>query len=86
MATLTIELAQAKLTEIIRQLKPGEEITITDHGAPLAHVRKAEPKNVPSQPVSEKTIRPGPGLCAGMMTYMAADFDAPLEDMKEYME
>ena len=30
--------------------------------------------------------RPGPGLCAGMIEYMAPDFDAPLEDMKEYME
>lgn len=30
--------------------------------------------------------RPGPGLCKGMITYMAPDFDAPLEDMKEYME
>jgi len=30
--------------------------------------------------------RPGPGLCQGMIIYMAADFDAPLEDMREYME
>jgi hypothetical protein len=29
--------------------------------------------------------RAGPGLCKGMITYMAPDFDAPLEDMKEYM-
>ena len=33
-----------------------------------------------------KTTRPGPGVCKGMITYMAPDFDAPLEDMKEYME
>jgi hypothetical protein len=30
--------------------------------------------------------RPGPGACKGMILYMAPDFDAPLEDMKEYME
>jgi Protein of unknown function (DUF2281) len=30
--------------------------------------------------------RPGPGLCKGAIVYMAPDFDAPLEDMKEYME
>ena len=30
--------------------------------------------------------RPGPGACKGMIQYMAPDFDAPLEDMKEYME
>jgi len=30
--------------------------------------------------------RPGPGLFKGVITYMAPDFDAPLEDLKEYME
>ncbi len=29
---------------------------------------------------------PGPGACKGMILYMAPDFDAPLEDMREYME
>ncbi|MSR58545.1 MAG: antitoxin of toxin-antitoxin stability system [Planctomycetaceae bacterium] len=36
MTTATIEEDQAKLPEIIQQLQPGEEITITDHGKPLA--------------------------------------------------
>ena len=31
-------------------------------------------------------LRPGPGLCKGSILYMAPDFDAPLEEMKEYME
>ena len=30
--------------------------------------------------------RPGPGYFKGAITYMAPDFDAPLEDMKEYIE
>ena len=30
--------------------------------------------------------RPGPGLCRGMIAYVAPDFDAPLEDVKEYMD
>jgi hypothetical protein len=29
--------------------------------------------------------RPGPGLGKGMITIIDPDFDAPLEDMKEYM-
>ncbi len=29
--------------------------------------------------------RPGPGLCSGAIAYMAPDFDAPLEEMMEYM-
>ena len=30
--------------------------------------------------------RPGPGAFKGIIKYMAPDFDAPLDDMKEYME
>jgi hypothetical protein len=30
--------------------------------------------------------RPGEGALKGSIVYMAPDFDAPLEDMKEYME
>ena len=33
-----------------------------------------------------KVPRPGPGLLKGTILYMAPDFDAPFEDMKEYME
>ncbi len=34
----------------------------------------------------ERPPRPGPGLFKGIIKYMAPDFDAPLEDMREYME
>ncbi|HLK97266.1 MAG TPA: DUF2281 domain-containing protein [Hymenobacter sp.] len=33
----------------------------------------------PAKPVRE------PGFAKGMVTHMAADFDEPLDDMKEYM-
>ena len=79
MTTVTIEEAQANLSEIIQHLQPGEEITITDHGGPLAQVKKAEQSPKPR-------LRPPPGLGKGMITFIAPDFDAPLEDMKEYME
>jgi prevent-host-death family protein len=39
MSTVTLEQAQAKLPELLQQLAPGEEITITHHGQPLAQVR-----------------------------------------------
>jgi prevent-host-death family protein len=76
---ITVEEAQAKLKELIRQLAPGEEVIITENQQPVA-------KLVSEQPRPAKPSRPGPGLCKGMITYMAADFDAPLEDMREYME
>ena len=78
-AMITIEEAQAKLKELIHQLAPGEEVIITENQQPVA-------KLVSEQPTVTKPPRPGPGLCKGMITYMAPDFDAPLEDMKEYME
>jgi antitoxin (DNA-binding transcriptional repressor) of toxin-antitoxin stability system len=39
MTSVTIEEAQANLPEIVRQLQPGEEITITENEQPLAQVR-----------------------------------------------
>ena len=78
MTTVTIEEAQAKLKEIIHQLSPGEELVITENQQPVAKLVSERPK--PSMP------RPGPGLCRGAIVYMAPDFDAPLDDMKEYME
>ena len=36
---------------------------------------------------TQQTIKPSPlGLFPGVVLYMADDFDAPLEDFKEYME
>lgn len=77
--TITVEEAQAKLKEIIHRLAPGEEIVITENHQPVA-------KLVSEQPPAARPTRPGPGVCQGEIIYMAPDFDAPLEDMKEYME
>jgi antitoxin (DNA-binding transcriptional repressor) of toxin-antitoxin stability system len=78
-ATVTIEEAQANLKKLIHQLAPGEELIIIENQQPVA-------KLVNDQPAPTKLSRPGPGLCKGVITYMAPDFDEPLEDMKEYME
>lgn len=79
MTSVSIEEAQAKLKEIIHHMAPGEELVITENQQPVA-------KLVSEQPKSAKPPRPGPGLFKGVITYMAPDFDAPLDDMKEYME
>ena len=73
--TVTLEEAQSRLPELLAQLQPGEEITITEQGQPLAQVRKAERKSWPCKA----------GSAAGKIR-MAPDFDAPLEDFQEYME
>lgn len=86
MTTVTLEEAQAKLPELIENLIPGQEITITIRGEPVAQMKKAVRETTSSSPETTKPSRPGPGLCKGMITYIAPDFDAPLEDMREYME
>jgi antitoxin (DNA-binding transcriptional repressor) of toxin-antitoxin stability system len=81
-ATIAVEDAQARLKELIHQLAPGEEVILTENQKPVAKL-----VGTPAVPLSRpQPARPGPGLCKGMITYMAPDFDAPLEDMKEYME
>jgi prevent-host-death family protein len=76
MTTVTLEEAQAKLPEIIERLLPGEEITITDHGKPVAQVKRAERTSWPCKA----------GSCRNPGFWMAPDFDEPLEEFREYME
>jgi prevent-host-death family protein len=78
-ATITTDEAQAKLNELIQRLAPGEEVFITENQQPVARLVSEVPK--PSKPP-----RPGPGLCKWMISDMAPDFDAPLEDMKACIE
>jgi prevent-host-death family protein len=78
MTTVTIQEAQDRLTELVRRLTPGEEIVLTDNGRPIARL-------VPAAPAGQRQPR-RPGTLRGTVLYMAPDFDAPLEDFKEYME
>jgi antitoxin (DNA-binding transcriptional repressor) of toxin-antitoxin stability system len=77
MTTMTIEDAQERLPELIEQLQPGEEIVITRDQTPVARlVGEAKPAARPRRFGTQK----------GTILYMAPDFDAPLEDFREYME
>jgi prevent-host-death family protein len=76
MTTVSIQEAQAKLSELIHQLMPGEEVVITENNQPVARLTAA----TLIHPVRKlDTLK-------GTVLYMAPDFDAPLEDFKEYME
>jgi len=76
MATVTIEEAKASLVDLIHQLQPDEEIVITENEQPVARL-VATPSPKPKRKL---------GTLKGTVLYMAPDFDAPLEDFKEYME
>jgi antitoxin (DNA-binding transcriptional repressor) of toxin-antitoxin stability system len=76
MSNVPLEEAQARLPEILQHLNPGEEFTITDHGQPLAQVKKVEPASWPCKAGSYKKEE----------FRMTPDFDAPLDDFQEYLE
>lgn len=66
--------AKTHLSQLLDAVEAGERIVITRHGKPVAEL---------SPPAKKKRARFG---CAkGPGFYMAPDFDAPLEDFKDYM-
>ena len=76
MPTLNLDDAQAHLREIVTALQPGEEIVQTENGQPIAKLVKTERTSWPCQAGSAK----------GKILWIAPDFDAPLEEFKEYTE
>jgi len=54
----------------------GEEVVITENDQPVARI-------VPTPVIATKKARQL-GTMKGSVLYMAPDFDAPLEDFKEY--
>jgi prevent-host-death family protein len=76
MQTVALEKAQAALPELLHQVAGGEEFTITQNGEP-----KAKLSAVPSH----KHIHAHAGSLPGKI-WMSPDFDAPLDDFKDYMK
>ena len=77
MNTVPLTEAQAKLPELIEKLVPGEELVITRDDHPVA-------KLIGQRRQTFKRRQPGAGK--DKILFMADDFDAPLDDFKEYME
>jgi prevent-host-death family protein len=77
MSTVTLEEAQAHLGELIDKLQPGLELIITRNNQPIAKL---------TTPVTPNRSPRKPGTLRGTVLYMAPDFNAPLDDFKEYME
>ena len=75
--TVTLEEAQAKLTELIAAAVQGEEVVVTKDNHPAARIVAIV--ETPKRP------RPVLGSAQGQILYMAPDFDAPLDDFKDYM-
>ena len=71
---VTAEEAKNQLSELMQAAMNGDEVVIRDNGCAVKLV-----------PVPQPERRPRFGSAKGIVLYMADDFDAPLEDFKEYM-
>ncbi len=78
MPQVMLEDAVNQLDHWIDQVNRGEEVIITRGSVPVAQI-------VPVPSEEPKTLRPGFGSDKDDILYMADDFDAPLEDFKDYM-
>ena len=67
--------AKTHLASILDKVAHGQNFVVTKHGKPVAQI----------VPINSKTSVREAGQWRGRI-WMADDFDAPLEDFKEYME
>jgi antitoxin (DNA-binding transcriptional repressor) of toxin-antitoxin stability system len=77
MPTVSLQDAASRLPDLIHELVPGEVLVITKDDKPVAELTAV---------IVEQKNRRQSGTMKGTVLYMAEDFDAPLEDFKEYME
>ena len=78
MHQVSLEDAIARLPQLVTEANNGEDIILTLNNQPVARL-------VGLGPAPPQSVRRQAGTAKGM-GYMAADFDAPIEDFKEYME
>ena len=72
--TLPLAAAQPDLDRLVAGLASGDELVLTQDGRPVAVVTRPPPGRWPSEP----------GTAADRAFWMAADFDAPLDDFAEH--
>lgn len=78
MSSVTIQQAQAGLAELIHRLAPGEEVVILENDQPVARL-------LPTAAAPARKPR-ALGTMRGTVLHVVADFDAGLEEFREYME
>jgi antitoxin (DNA-binding transcriptional repressor) of toxin-antitoxin stability system len=80
MTQVTIQQATEQLSSLIEAVLRGEEVVILQGDSPAVKLTPMSPGEQPATPQA----RFGSGK--GLLLHMAPDFDAPLEDFREYME
>jgi prevent-host-death family protein len=75
MAQVTIHEAKTNLSKLIKKALAGEEIIIARGKEPLVKLA----------PLADKTFVRRLGGAKNLVKHISKDFDAPLEDFKDYM-
>lgn len=70
--------AKTHLSAILSKVAQGQTFYVTKHGKRIAEIK-------PASPAAGKPVMAAAGFLKGRV-WMAPDFDAPLDDFKEYME
>jgi antitoxin (DNA-binding transcriptional repressor) of toxin-antitoxin stability system len=76
MTQIPLEFAERHLAELLGQASLGEELIITRDDRPIAKLVRFDD----TRPLAKR------GTARGIILHIADDFDAPLEDFKEYSE
>ena len=84
MTTVSLNEAQETLAHLIGRLSPGEVVTITENERPVAQLVPV-PSTGRRSPRPPVTGVPKAGQYEGRLV-VPDDFDAPLEELREYME
>ena len=74
MIMVNVHEAKTKLSALLSAVERGEEVVIARNGEPVAKL-----VHYVKQPKLRRL-----GCAIGLVTYMADDFDAPLDDFDEY--
>ncbi|MBF0135711.1 MAG: type II toxin-antitoxin system prevent-host-death family antitoxin [Magnetococcales bacterium] len=81
MQLIDVREANGQLTELVKKAVKGEEVILTEDGQPCVKLVVMEPVLDPA--LARQPRKPGSAI--GKILYIAPDFDAPLEDFKDYM-
>lgn len=79
MSQVLLEDPNSQLARLVEQVSRGEEVIILRDSTPVAKIVPLPEEKPKEKPVSHF------GNAKDILIYMADDFDAPLEDFKDYM-
>lgn len=79
MSQVMLEDVGSQIAQLVQRANSGEDIVIVQNHAPVARIT-ALPEDAPDEKPRSQF-----GNAKDILIYMADDFDAPLEDFKDYM-